>query len=175
MPSNAWTERSLLSALEDTGAAELHHTQYFEMLGSRSIYHEGWKATTNHISTGVRDEEELAEGSRTFDEDRWELADLGADFAEATDRVSDEPERLRHLIDLWAAEAGRNDVLPISDGLVDRFAGFIPPVWPPGSSRTFLPGVGRSPTSRCRCSGVASASRWTSTFSATPTASFARR
>jgi arylsulfatase len=133
---------SLLSALEDAGAAELHHTQYFEMLGSRSIYHEGWKATTNHISTGVLDEEELAEGSRSFDEDRWEIFDLGADFSEATDRASDEPERLRHLVELWAAEAGRNDVLPISDGLVDRFGGFIPPAWPPGSSRTFLPGGG---------------------------------
>jgi hypothetical protein len=46
-------------------AAEFHRTQYFEMLGSRSIFHEGWKATTNHISTGVLDEEELAIGSRT--------------------------------------------------------------------------------------------------------------
>ena len=33
-------------------------------------------------------------------------------------------------------------MLPISDGLVDRFGGFIPPVWPPGSSRTYLPGGG---------------------------------
>jgi arylsulfatase len=133
---------SLLTALDDPGAAELHHTQYFEMLGSRSIYHEGWKATTNHISTGILDEEELAVGSRSFDEDRWELFDLGTDFSEAIDRAGDDPERLRHLIDLWAAEAGRNDVLPISDGLVDRFGGFIPPAWPPGSSRTFLPGGG---------------------------------
>ena len=49
---------------------------------------------------------------------------------------------MRHLTDLWAAEAGRNNVLPISDGLVDRFGGFIPPAWPPGSRRTFLPGGG---------------------------------
>jgi arylsulfatase len=133
---------SLLGVLQDPGAKEVHHTQYFEMLGSRSIYHEGWKATTNHISTGILDEEELAEGSRNFDEDRWELFDLGTDFSEAADRAADDPERLRHLIDLWTAEAGHNDVLPISDGLVDRFGGFIPPAWPPGQSRTFLPGGG---------------------------------
>ena len=133
---------SLLATLEDPDAAELHHTQYFEMLGSRSIYHDGWKATTNHISTGVLDEEELAEGSRSFDEDRWELYDLRADFSEASDRADEEPERVRALIDLWAAEAGRNDVLPISDGLVDRFGGFIPPAWPAGATRTFLPGGG---------------------------------
>ena len=82
------------------------------MMGSRSIYHEGWKATTNHISTGVLDEEELAVGSRNFDEDRWELFDLSADFSEAIDRADDEPERVRQLSDLWAAEAGRNNVLP---------------------------------------------------------------
>ena len=133
---------SLLSALEDPAAPELHHTQYFEMMGSRSIYHEGWKATTDHISTGILDEEELAVGSRSFDEDRWELFDLTGDFSEATDRAGDEPERVRAMSDLWDAEAERNNVLPISDGLVDRFGGFIPPVWPAGPSRTFRPGGG---------------------------------
>jgi arylsulfatase len=133
---------SLLGALEDPGAGEVHHTQYFEMLGSRSIYHEGWKATTNHISTGVLDEEELAVGSRNFDEDVWELFDLTSDFSEAIDRSEEEPERVRQLTELWAAEAGRNDVLPISDGLVDRFSGFIPPAWPAGSSRVYRSGGG---------------------------------
>jgi arylsulfatase len=112
------------------------------MMGSRSIYHQGWKATTNHISTGVLDEEELAVGSRDFDEDRWELFDLSTDFSEATDRADDEPQRLQRLRALWDAEAERNNVLPISDGLVDRFAGFIPPAWPAGTARTFLPGGG---------------------------------
>ena len=133
---------SMLSALEDPAAPELHHTQYFEMMGSRSIYHEGWKATTDHISTGILDEEELAVGSRSFDEDRWELFDLTEDFSEATDRADDEPERVRAMSDLWDAEAERNNVLPISDGLVDRFGGFIPPTWPAGPSRTFRPGGG---------------------------------
>ena len=133
---------SLLPTLEDPAAPELHPTQYFEMMGSRSIYHEGWKATTNHISSGVLDEEELAVGSRNFDEDRWELFDLSVDFSEATDRADDEPERLQRLRDLWDAEARRNNVLPVSDGLIDRFGGFIPPVWPAGNARTFRPGGG---------------------------------
>ena len=96
---------SLLSALEDPATPELHPTQYFEMMGSRSIYHEGWKATTNHISSGILDEEELAVGSRNFDDDRWELFDLSVDFSEATDRADEEPERLQRLRDLWDAEA----------------------------------------------------------------------
>jgi arylsulfatase A-like enzyme len=133
---------SLLPVLDDPGAPELHATQYFEMIGSRSIYHDGWKATTNHISTGVLDEEELAVGSRRFDEDRWELFDLSTDFSEAVDRAGAEPDRLQRLIELWGNEAARNNVLPISDGLVDRFASFIPPTWPAGTSRTFRPGAG---------------------------------
>jgi arylsulfatase len=133
---------SLLTTLEDPRAGEVHHTQYFEMLGSRSIFDDGWKATTNHISTGVLDEEELAVGSRSFDEDRWELFNLSEDFSEAHDQADAEPERLRRLADLWAVEAARNQVLPISDGMLDRWTGFIPPTWPVGSSRTFIPGVG---------------------------------
>jgi len=112
------------------------------MLGSRSIYHDGWKATTNHISTGVLDEEELAIGSRDFDEDRWELFDLSQDFSEAVDRADEEPERLRQLTALWTTEAARNQVLPVSDGLVDRLGGLVPPAWPAGSSQTYLPGAG---------------------------------
>ncbi len=133
---------SLLDVLGDPGAPEQHATQYFEMIGSRSIYHEGWKATTNHISTGVLDEEELAIGSRNFEEDRWELFDLSTDFSEARDLAAEEPERITRLTALWDAEAARNNVLPVSDGLVDRFASFIPPTWPAGSSRTFRPGGG---------------------------------
>ena len=133
---------SLRRVLEEPETGEVHRTQYFEMLGSRSIFHDGWKATTNHISSGVLDEEELAIGSRDFDEDRWELFDLSQDFSEAVDRAEEEPERLRQLTELWATEADRNQVLPISDGMLDRFGGLIPPAWPAGSSRTYLPGAG---------------------------------
>jgi arylsulfatase len=64
------------------------------------------------------------------------------DFSEANDRADDEPDRLQRMRALWDAEAQRNNVLPISDGLVDRFGGFIPPTWPAGPSRTFRPGGG---------------------------------
>ncbi|HWE67847.1 MAG TPA: arylsulfatase [Acidimicrobiales bacterium] len=133
---------SLLPTLDDAEAGEMHHTQYFEMLGSRSIVHDGWKATTNHISSGVLDEEELAVGSRDFNEDRWELFNLATDFSEATDLAQDEPDRLRQLTEVWSTEAALNQVLPISDGMLDRFAGMIPPAWPAGVSRTFHPGGG---------------------------------
>jgi arylsulfatase len=142
VPQQVLDGTSFLAALEDPGADEFHRTQYFEMLGSRSIFHEGWKATTNHISSGVLDEEELAIGSRDFDDDEWELFNLAEDFSEAVDRAEVEPDRLRQLIELWSAEAERNQVLPISDGMLDRFSGFIGSPYPAGATQTFHPGGG---------------------------------
>jgi arylsulfatase len=49
---------------------------------------------------------------------------------------------VRRLADLWLAEAGRNQVLPIDDGLVNRVAAIVPPAWPPLSRRVFVPGGG---------------------------------
>ena len=53
-------------------------SQYFEMLGSRAIYHDGWKATTDHVGGQLAVEREHIEGSRVFDEDNWLLFDLAA-------------------------------------------------------------------------------------------------
>jgi arylsulfatase A-like enzyme len=123
-------------------AARGRDTQYFEMLGSRSIIHGRWKATTNHISTGVIDEEELAVGSRSFADDRWELFDLDSDFSEATDVASSHPQVVSDLEQRWLAEAERNYMLPIDDTLTRRLGAMIGPAYPAGSDRTFHPGAG---------------------------------
>jgi len=123
-------------------AARGRDTQYFEMLGSRSIIHGRWKATTNHISTGVIDEEELAVGSRSFADDRWELFDLDSDFSEASDVASSHPQVVSDLEQRWLAEAERNHVLPIDDTLTRRLGAMIGPAYPAGSDRTFRSGAG---------------------------------
>jgi arylsulfatase A-like enzyme len=102
--------KSLLGTLNDAAAPAPRDTQYFEMLGSRSIYHEGWKATTDHVWA-----EDVAVGSREFETDRWSLFNLDKDFSEAHDLAADEPERLRQLTERWWYEAGRNQVLPLID------------------------------------------------------------
>jgi arylsulfatase A-like enzyme len=122
-------------------AAPGRGTQYFEMLGSRSIIHGRWKATTNHISTGVLDEEELAVGSRRFADDRWELFDLDSDFSESTDVASAHPDVVADLEQRWLAEAQRNHVLPIDDTLIQRLGAIIGPEYPAGTDRTYRPGA----------------------------------
>jgi arylsulfatase A-like enzyme len=122
-------------------AATGRDTQYFEMLGSRSIIHGRWKATTNHISAGVLDEEQLAIGSRSFADDRWELFDLDSDFSESTDVASSHPDVVTGLEQRWLAEARRNQVLPIDDSLIGRLAAIIGPAYPAGNDRMFHQGA----------------------------------
>jgi arylsulfatase len=132
---------SLLATLVDAGAPSPRDTQYFEMLGSRSMVSGRWKATTDHVSSGVVDEERLMTGSRDFEADHWALFDLDGDFSEATDVAASHPDTVRRLAELWLAEAGRNRVLPMDDGLVNRLAALVPPEWPPRMRSVFVPGA----------------------------------
>jgi arylsulfatase A-like enzyme len=126
--------------LADGSSPALRTTQYFEMLGSRAIYHDGWKATTDHVAELVPDEQML-EGSRDFDDDRWSLFRLSDDFSEANDRAAERPDLVTQLTALWEEEAARNDVLPLIDNLEDRRAAAEPALWPPPSHVVFRPGA----------------------------------
>lgn len=81
-------------------------TQYYEMLGTRGIWHKGWKAVTRHAPTS---------GRGHFDQDVWELYNTDEDRSEARDLADKYPDRLKALIELWWVEAGRNNVLPLDD------------------------------------------------------------
>jgi arylsulfatase len=112
---------SLSPLVDDPAADEVRTTQYYEMWGSRAIYHDGWKAVTDHVNQQHRGERELTSGSSDFEQDQWSLFDLRRDFSEVHDLATTEPERLRRLVETWWLEAGRNGVLPLDDGIVDRF------------------------------------------------------
>lgn len=135
---------SFLASLNDESFQSARETQYFETLGSRAIYHRGWKATTNHVDSNA-DELRLMLGSTDFDADTWSLHHLDADFSESRDLASTHPDQLRSLIDLWWYEAGRNDVLPLMNSEMTLAAG---PTATDASDRaghsegTWLPGGG---------------------------------
>jgi arylsulfatase len=98
---------------EDGADAPARHvTQYFEMFGSRAIYHDGWKAVT-FKSLG------LAAGGNAydlpFDDDVWELYHVAVDPSETRDLAAAESDRLESLIDLWWEEARRYNVLPLDN------------------------------------------------------------
>ncbi|WP_241841445.1 arylsulfatase [Pseudofrankia sp. BMG5.36] len=131
---------SFTASFEDATAPAARQTQYFEMLGSRSIVNGRWKATTDHVARGVVDEEELMTGSRDFAADHWALFDLEQDFSEAADVAAVHPETVRRLQEVWLIEAGRNNVMPMSEGLTDRIGAIVPADYSPGNKAVFRPG-----------------------------------
>jgi arylsulfatase A-like enzyme len=131
---------SIAATFADPAADSPRRTQYFEMHGSRGIYHDGWKATTDYISPLFSERGVLA-GSHDFDDDHWALFNLDEDFAEARDRSAAEPGRAVALRELWWAEAGRNQVLPLWEGPKSR-TGIHPAEYPAPAQASYLPGGG---------------------------------
>jgi len=104
---------SFASVLRDSGAPAARVTQYFEMLGSRAIYHDGWKAVTFKPLGHMYDDG--LDPDAPFDDDVWELYHVAADLSECDDLAAAHPEKLAELIDLWWHEARRYHVLPLDN------------------------------------------------------------
>ena len=131
---------SIAASFADPDADSPRRTQYFEMHGSRGIYHDGWKATTDYVSP-LFGERQFLTGSQDFDDDRWALFNLDDDFAEARDLSASEAPRLLALRELWWAEAGRNQVLPLWEGPKSR-TGIHPGEYAPPAEASYVPGGG---------------------------------
>ncbi len=132
---------SLAYSFNDAEAPERHTTQYFEVNGHRSIYHEGWMASAHH--GGVPWNVGRPGKGRDFDEDRWELYDLTSDWSQSVDLAEQHPERLAELTELFTAEAGRVGILPLVDARVSRTK--MPKLFEGRTSFSFLPGIGGIP------------------------------
>lgn len=96
---------SFASALSDPEAPG-KRTQFFAMLGQRSIYHDGWLACTVHPPLS---------GWGNFSADVWELYDLEHDRSQLTNLADAEPERLEEMKALWSYNAGLFNGLPLDD------------------------------------------------------------
>ena len=87
--------------------------QYFEMLGSRGIYHDGWKAVTYKPLGHLYGEDQ--DPDAPFEDDVWELYHVERDVSECHDLAADHPDKVRELVELWWAEAERHHVLPLDN------------------------------------------------------------
>jgi arylsulfatase A-like enzyme len=94
---------SLAASFTDGGTAPTRSVQYFEMLGHRGIWQDGWKAVTRHVP------------GTSWDDDPWELYHLDEDFSETRNLAEAEPERLQKMIDLWWREGEKHGALPLDD------------------------------------------------------------
>ena len=120
---------SLKPTFDDAASPNPRTTQYFEMMGSRALWHDGWKVTTDHVGRQLTVEREQIPGSGELDADHWALFRLDDDPAEAHDVGARHPDVLRRMIDQWWAEAGSNQVLPLEDGFLTRAVAIEPSPW----------------------------------------------
>jgi arylsulfatase len=104
---------SFASALRDPEAPPHRTTQYFEMLGSRGIYHDGWKAVTFKPLGPMYDDG--LDPDAPFDDDVWELYHVAEDFSECHDLSAEHPEQLQRLVECWWNEARAHQVLPLDN------------------------------------------------------------
>jgi len=112
IPQAPFDGTSMAYSFDDPDAPSTHRTQYFEILGNRGIYHDGFLASCFHGRVPwIRME------SRPFDgpQERWELYDLESDFSQGHDLADEQPERLARMQELFDAEARRNGVYPLRD------------------------------------------------------------
>ena len=83
------------------------------MLGSRGIYHDGWKAVTFKPLGHMYDDG--LDPNAPFSDDVWELFDVRRDPTETNDLAAAEPARLAAMIELWWSEARTYQVLPLDN------------------------------------------------------------
>jgi len=95
---------------QNADAPSTHKTQYFEMIGDRAIYHDGWSLSTKVMrvpwdNSGTADKEPAAWP--------WELYDLRKDWTQFNDVSAQYPDKVKELEKLFWEEAERNQVLPL--------------------------------------------------------------
>ena len=143
---------SFAHTFDDVNAATKHHTQYFEMMGHRSLYHDDWRAVcpwpgTSFSEAGMPFGTPIsAEKLTELDANNWELYHVAEDFAENHNVAADNRAKLIEMIATWYVEAGKYNVLPVDGRGVLRFAEDRPQIAINRTSYTYYPGTQSVPS-----------------------------
>jgi arylsulfatase len=131
---------SFRSTFESDDVPTPKESAFFSMLGSRAVWHRGWKAVSVHPTIA---------GWGHFDQDRWELYNTVDDPTESHDLAADEPVRLQEMVNHWFHLAGLYNGLPLMDKTaVEVLADPTrPQVAPPRDRYVYYPGTAEVPES----------------------------
>ncbi len=131
---------SMRYSFDDDAAPTARRTQFYAMLGSRAIWHDGWKAVTNHPTVA---------GWSHFNDDEWELYHTEVDRAELHNLANENGDKVRELQNLWFAEAGRNGAFPLDDrSPLEILLTPRPVLSPPRNRYVYFPGTAEVPESQ---------------------------
>ncbi len=102
----------------NANAPSKRDTQYFEMVGNRAIYHDGWIAATTPALTpwsmGTGKLPDILTGYK------WELYNIDHDYSEYNDLAASNPDKLKELQALFMSEAAKYQVFPMDNVLLAR-------------------------------------------------------
>jgi arylsulfatase len=134
---------SLVYTFDNAKAAGRHEAQYFEMMGNRAIYKDGWMASTTPLRlpwvTQVGNEPNP-------DDFKWELYNINEDFSQANNLADKYPDKLKELQDAFDVEAKRYNVFPLDSSFAARADPAIRPSLTRGRSEfIYFPGMIRIP------------------------------
>jgi arylsulfatase len=131
---------SMRSSFDDAKAPTTRATQFYSMLGSRAIWHDGWKAVTNHPTIA---------GWSHFNDDEWELYHTEVDRSELHNLAAEQPDKVRELVNLWFAEAGANQAFPLDDrSALEIMTTPRPVLSAPRDRYVYFPGTAEVPESQ---------------------------
>ena len=100
---------SFLATFASASIPSRRTMQYFEMLGSRAIYHDGWMAAALSGQLPWR-----PAAPDTMMQQPWELYDLDKDYSEADNQAAIYPEKIEQLKKIFDQEARENQVYPLN-------------------------------------------------------------
>ena len=106
------TGRSFADTFLDRATNEASRTQYFEMIGNRALYQDGWWANTQPIRMP------WDKGPKPNARFNWELYNLVDDPAQAVNRAAEYPQKLAEMIEEWNRQAKANKVFPIREDTI---------------------------------------------------------
>lgn len=133
---------SMVYSFDEAKVPSKRQTQYFEMLGNRAIYHDGWVAAT----TPPTPPWSSSGGNVAVLDYQWELYHITEDFTQANNVAAREPAKLAELQELFWKEAEKYNVLPIDNSKVERLDVTNRPSLTAGRDTfTYYPGLVRIP------------------------------
>ena len=115
---------SMKYSFDSAEAPSTHTSQYFEILGNRALYHDGWIASCFHGRLPwIRLQGFEFDGPQEV----WELYNIAKDFSQAVDLAQTNPEKLKELKALFDKQAFEYGVYPLRDPGSPRHGDFAVP------------------------------------------------
>ncbi len=110
---------SMVYSFDHPKAEDRHKTQYFEIIGNRAVYHDGWLAGVVHKAPWEASPRRSLESESNGE--GWELYNVKQDFSLTNDLAVANPQKLAEMQGVFLEEATKYHVLPIDDRSIERF------------------------------------------------------